>query len=250
MPGSEEEHRGWSYLIIGFLILVMWHLFAVLLNSIALPTPVAVFYAFISGIKDDLLAHLLISAIRVGCGILFALALALPLGMVSYKNRADKIVAPFIYLLYPFPHIVLLPLVILLFGIGDLSKIILIAIIVFFQILVTTRDAARNVSMNYIYSLLSLGASEKDIYKHVILPASLPKILTAMRISIGTAIAVLFFVESFATTKGLGYLIMDAWSRMAYPDLYAAIVTMALLGFCLYVMLEEVEHKVCAWVYV
>ncbi|MCW3132793.1 MAG: ABC transporter permease [Methanophagales archaeon] len=250
MQSGEEEHRGWSYLIIGLLLVAIWHLFAVLLNSIALPTPLAVFCAFISGIKDELLAHLLISAIRVGCGILLALSLAVPLGLVSYKNRADKIVAPLIYLLYPIPHIVLLPLVILLFGIGNFSKIILIAIIVFFQILVTTRDAARNLSMNYIYSLLSLGASEKDIYKHVILPASLPKILTAMRISIGTAIAVLFFVESFATTKGLGYLIMDAWSRMDYPDLYAAIVTMALLGFCLYMMLEKVEHKVCAWVYV
>jgi ABC-type nitrate/sulfonate/bicarbonate transport system permease component len=250
MQGSEKEHRRWSYLITGLLLLAIWHLFAVLLNSMALPTPIAVFYAFISGIKNDLLTHLFISTIRVGYGIALALSLAVPLGLVSYKNRTDKFVAPLIYLLYPFPHIVLLPLIILLFGIGNLSKIILITIIVFFQILVTTRDAARNLSTNYIYSLLSLGASEKDVYKHVLFPACLPKILTAMRISIGTAIAVLFFVESFATTKGLGYLIMDAWSRMAYPDLYAAIVTMALLGFCLYLVLEKVEHKVCAWVYV
>lgn len=69
-------------------------------------------------------------------------------------------------------------------------------------------------------------------------------------ISIGTAIAVLFFVESFATSKSLGYLIMDSWSRMDYPDLYAAIVAMALLGLCLYLVLEWVERTVCAWVYV
>ncbi len=95
-----------------------------------------------------------------------------------------------------------------------------------------------------------MGATEKDVYKHVVFPACLPKILTALRISIGTAIAVLFFVESFATSKGLGYLIMDSWSRMDYPDLYAAIVAMALLGLCLYIMLEWVERTVCAWVYV
>ena len=88
-----------------------------------------------------------------------------------------------------------------------------------------------------------------DIYRHVILPACLPAILTAMRISVGTAIAVLFFVESFATQQGLGYLIMYSWSMMDYPALYASIVAMALLGFSLYMILECVERKLCAWVY-
>ena len=250
MPRSEGKHRIWCYVTAGFLLLALWYVISILLDSIALPTPSAVFCAFITGLRQDLLSNLLVSAARVGYGIALALSLAVPLGLISYRNRADKNITPFIYLLYPIPHIVLLPLIILLFGIGDLSKVILVAIIVFFQILVTTRDAARNISTNYIYSLLSLGATEKDVYKHVVFPACLPKILTALRISIGTAIAVLFFVESFATSKGLGYLIMDSWSRMDYPDLYAAIVAMALLGLCLYLMLEWVERTVCAWVYV
>ncbi|MCD6203278.1 MAG: ABC transporter permease subunit, partial [Methanophagales archaeon] len=191
----------------------------------------------------------LISALRVIYGIALAGSLAVPLGLSTYNNRFDRIIAPIVYLLYPIPHIVLLPLIILLFGIGDLSKIILIAIIVFFQILVTTRDEARNISSNYIFSMLSLGATPMDIYRHVILPACLPAILTAMRISVGTAIAVLFFVESFATQRGLGYLIMYSWSMMDYPALYASIVAMALLGFSLYIILECVERKLCAWVY-
>ena len=250
MQGSKEELRWWSYLITGLVIVVIWQIAAVLLNSIALPTPLEVFSALVSGLKDDLLSNLLISTFRVVYGIALALSLAVPIGLLSHEERVDTFVAPFIYLLYPIPHIVLLPLIILLFGIGDLSKIILIALIVFFQILVTTRDASRNISKNYIYSMRSLGAQGKDIYKHVILPASLPKILTALRISVGTAIAVLFFVESFATTKGLGYLIMDSWSRADYPDLYAAIVTMALLGFGLYIVIERVEKRLCGWVYI
>lgn len=249
MPRSEEEHRRWSYVIAGLLLLVLWYALSVSLHSAELPTPLTVCYAFIAGIRTDLLSHALVSAARVGYGIALALSLAVPLGLMSYKSRTDKFIIPIIYLLYPIPHIVLLPLIILLFGIGDLSKVILIAIIVFFQIIVTTRDAARNIRANYIYSLLSLGAREKDIYKHVVFPACLPKILTALRISIGTAIAVLFFVESFATSKGLGYVIMDSWGRMDYPALYAAIVSMALLGFCLYLVLEGVEKRVCAWVY-
>jgi len=250
MQGSKAELRWWSYLITAVAIFGLWHLVAVILDSIALPTPLIVFSAFISGLKEDLITHSLISTLRIVYGIALAFSLAVPIGLMSHEPRVDKFVAPFIYLLYPIPHIVLLPVIILLFGIGDLSKIIIIAMIVFFQILVTTRDASRNVSGNYIYPMLSLGASRKEIYKHVILPACVPKILTAMRISVGTSIAVLFFVESFATTRGLGYLIMDAWSRANYPDLYAAIVTMALLGFSIYVVLDQVEKRVCRWVYV
>lgn len=250
MQGSKAELRWWSYLITAVAIFGLWHLAAVILNSIALPTPLIVFSAFISGLKEYLIMHLLISTLRIVYGIALAFSLAVPIGLVSHETRVDKFVAPFIYLLYPIPHIVLLPVIILLFGIGDLSKIIMIAMIVFFQILVTTRDAARNVSGNYIYPMLSLGASRKEIYKHVILPACLPKILTALRISVGTSIAVLFFVESFATYRGLGYLIMDAWSRANYPDLYAAIVTMALLGFSIYIVLDQVEKKICRWIYV
>jgi ABC-type nitrate/sulfonate/bicarbonate transport system permease component len=250
MQGSKAELRWWSYLITALAIYGLWHVVSVILDSIALPTPLTVLFAFIAGLKADLILHSLISTLRIGYGIALAFSLAVPIGLVSHERRVDKFVAPLIYMLYPIPHIVLLPVIILLFGIGDLSKIIMIALIVFFQILVTTRDASRNISGNYIYPMLSLGASKKEIYKHVILPASFPKILTAMRISVGTAIAVLFFVESFATTRGLGYLIMDAWSRADYPDLYAAIVTMGILGFGVYILIDRVEKKVCRWVYV
>ncbi len=250
MQGSKAELRWWSYLITALAIYGVWHVVALILNSIALPTPLTVFFAFIAGLKADLILHSLISTLRIVYGIALAFSLAVPIGLVSHERQVDKFVAPLIYMLYPIPHIVLLPVIILLFGIGDLSKIIMIALIVFFQILVTTRDASRNISGNYIYPMLSLGASKKEIYKHVILPASFPKILTAMRISVGTAIAVLFFVESFATTRGLGYLIMDAWSRADYPDLYAAIVTMGILGFGVYILIDRVEKKVCRWVYV
>jgi ABC-type nitrate/sulfonate/bicarbonate transport system permease component len=250
MQRSTTEPRWWSYLITALAIYGIWHVLSVLLDSIALPTPWTVLFALLAGLQDDLLTHLLISTVRIVCGITLAFSIAVPVGLVSYEKSVDKLVAPLIYMLYPIPHIVLLPVIILLFGIGDLSKIIMIELIVFFQILVTTRDASRSISRNYLYPMLSLGASKRAIYKHVIVPVCIPKILTAMRISVGTSIAVLFFVESFATTRGLGYLIMDAWSRANYPDLYAAIVTMALLGFTIYVVLDRVERQVCRWVYV
>ncbi|MDI9645199.1 MAG: ABC transporter permease subunit [Archaeoglobales archaeon] len=218
-----------------------------LLANPGVPTPERVLIALISDAKL-LLFNAIFSLSRVLYSISLAVSLAFPVGILSREKLFDRIVSPFIYLLYPIPHIVLLPVYILLFGIGDLSRIALIATILFFQMVVTIRDATKNISEYYIYSALSLGASKFDIYRYIIIPAILPQVLTALRISIGTAIAVLFFAESFATRNGLGYLIIDAWSRADYEMLYAGIVSMALLGLLLYILLDLIEKKVKKWV--
>ncbi len=231
------------------ILLAIWQGAAFLLDSIALPEPWVVARDMVAAFRDgNLFDDLAISSIRALLGLALALAAAVPLGLViGAEEPVRKRLSPFIYLLYPIPHVVLLPLIIILFGIGNFSKIFLIALIVFFQILVTTRDAAKGINRNYYYSMLTLGASRLQIYRHVILPASLPKILTALRISIGTSVAILFFVESFATTKGLGYRIMDSWGRADYVALYTGICCMALLGFSLYIVLDRLEQRICRW---
>lgn len=236
-------------LVAALILLGIWEVAALLLDSMALPEPGVVLLDFFNKIRNgSLLDDLAISCIRALLGILLALVTAVPLGLaVGTEDSLRKRISPFIYLLYPVPHVVLLPLIIILFGIGNFSKIFLIALIVFFQILVTTRDAAKNIHKNYFYSMQTLGASRLQIYRHVIFPATLPKILTAMRISIGTAVAILFFVESFATTKGLGYIIMDSWGRADYVALYTGISCMAILGFSLYLLLDRIERRICRW---
>ncbi len=231
------------------ILLTVWELTALSLDTMALPQPWEVFFDMFHKFRDgSILDDMLISTVRALLGVLLALTTAVPLGLIIGAEPAwRKRVSPFIYLLYPVPHVVLLPLVIILFGIGDFSKIFLIGLIIFFQILVTTRDAAKNIHLNYYYSMQALGASKLQIYRHVIMPATLPKILTAMRISIGTAVAILFFVESFATTKGLGYIIMDSWGRADYISLYTGISCMGLLGFTLYLVLDRIENRVCRW---
>ncbi len=236
-------------IVAGLILLGLWEIAALVLNSMALPQPWIVLIDVFQKVADgSLIDDLLISSVRALLGIFLALITAVPLGLlIGAEEPLRKRLSPFIYLLYPVPHVVLLPLIIILFGIGNFSKIFLIALIVFFQILVTTRDAAKNIHQNYYYSMQTLGASRLQVYFHVILPASLPKILTAMRISIGTAVAILFFVESFATTRGLGYIIMDSWGRADYTALYTGIFCMALLGFSLYLILDRLERRLCRW---
>ena len=233
----------------GLILLAVWQVCALLLNSMALPQPWMVIVDLGAKLADgSLVDDLAVSSMRALAGIALALATAVPLGLiVGAEEHIGARVSPFIYLLYPIPHVVLLPLIIILFGIGNFSKIFLIALIVFFQILVTTRDGARSIHRNYFHSMKTLGASRLQIYRHLILPATLPKILTAMRISVGTSVAILFFVESFATTTGLGYIIMDSWGRADYISLYTGISSMALLGFTLYLVLDRIEQHVCRW---
>ncbi|OAT80301.1 ABC transporter permease [Desulfotomaculum copahuensis] len=229
-------------------LFLAWHLLSLALNSPALPTPAGAFAAFFNQLPDGLGHDFLISTWRVVASIIISLFLGVPTGLwLGTDERFDRFFAPLIYLTYPIPKIVFLPLVMVLLGLGDVSKIFLITLVVFFQILMTTRDAARHVNKAMVLSVSSLGAGRLDIYRHVIWPAVLPEVLTALRIGSGTAIAVLFFSESIASREGLGYYLMDAWSRYAYAEMFAGIIAMGALGYLLYLCLDWLEKAACPW---
>ena len=248
MSVKENAKKAGSYLVATLVLLLLWHGVSSLLADPALPGPAQALRAFEREIGNGMLRHLLVSTYRVVASILLATLLAVPLGlMLGKEDHIDRYLAPLIYLVYPVPKIIFLPVVLSLFGLGNGAKIFLIAIVVFFQVLVTTRDAAKSVGRPLLYSVISLGASRKDIYRHVILPACLPEIFTALRIGLGTAIAVLFITETFATREGIGFSLMDTWSRLAFDRMYAGVIAMGLLGLVLYILLDWFEQKICRW---
>ena len=237
-----------GYLGATALLLVGWQLLALVVDSAALPGPVEALGTFATNFVTDLVPEMLVSAWRVVVSMALGTALAVPLGLVIGRSpRLDTVAAPLVFLTYPVPKIVFLPVLLVLFGIGSLPKIALITLIVFFQILVTARDAARAIPSGSVLSVRSLGADRAQVFRHVVVPAALPDVFTALRISTGTAIAVLFFSESIAGTDGIGYYIIDAWSRIAYRDMFAGIIAMALVGVVLYEALELAEARVCRW---
>lgn len=231
-------------------LVVVWEGAALAVNLDVLPTPLAVLQALVEQAPRQLGRHFLVSGARVVASILAAMVLAVPAGLALGQSAAlDRLLAPFIYILYPIPKIVFLPIILLFLGIGNTSKVFIIAIILFFQILVVVRDEASGLRQELIYSVRSLGAGRLALFRFVYLPATLPAVLTAIRVSIGTAIAVLFFAESFATTSGLGYyIIVESWGRLAYPEMYAGVVAMSLLGVLLYVVVDRLERQLCPWV--
>ena len=236
-------------LIAALTLLLVWQVLAMVASLPILPAPVKVFGVFFQEMRKGLSNHFVFSLWRVFAGMALSVLVAAPVGLVIGGSESlNRIFSPFIYLLYPIPKVVFVPVVILFLGIGDTAKIAIMFLILFFQIVVLVRDQAAGLAPQLIQSLHSLGAGRRALFRFVYLPASLPAILTALRQSIGTAVAVLYITELSATKYGLGYYIYYNGSTLLdYPAMYAGVMAMSLLGLGMYFTVDWLERKWCRW---
>jgi len=227
----------------------VWELLSRALNLPILPPPSVVIVVMLRELGGSLGLDALASLWRVLASITLAIGTAVPAGLLlGGSARLNRIFEPIIYLLFPIPKVVFVPVILLFLGVGDLAKITVITLILFFQILVLVRDQAAGLRPELIYSVQSLGAGRRALLRFVYLPASLPAILTALRQSIGTAVAVLYITELFATQRGLGYYIyLQGSTLFDYPRMYAGVVVMSLLGLSLYFGVDALEGRLCPW---
>jgi NitT/TauT family transport system permease protein len=233
-------------------LVIVWQFSATLLARPILPAPWEVFLVFFKELNNGLIIHFFYSLWRVVAGMFISVLVAAPIGLaIGGSKTLDNFFSPIIYLLYPIPKVVFVPVVLLFLGIGDLAKITLIFLILFFQIVVLVRDQAAGLPPQLIQSLQSLGAGRRALFRFIYLPASLPAILTALRQSIGTAVAVLYITELFATRYGLGYYIYYNGSTLFnYPAMYAGVIAMSLLGLGMYFAVDWAERRLCKWKFV
>ena len=232
-------------------ILAVWKVLSLRVNAAMLPPPEDAASAFLQALGTLVFwQHFCASALRSLAAMTVAFGLGFPLGvLIGGSCRVEAMLSPFVFLTYPIPKIVLLPLLFLLLGLGDAAKVAMISLILGYQVLVAARDGVRNVHPKHLDSIRSLGAGSWRIASEVLIPASLPYGFTALRLNSGVSVAVLFFVESFATQRGLGYLIMDSWGRMDYEAMFTGIFGMSLLGVLLYEAANGLERRACAWKY-
>ncbi len=230
-------------------LLVLWQVMAWILKRPILPSPIEVILVFIEELQKDLISHFLASLWRVLVSTALAILIAAPLGLIlGQSKRLNRVFSPAIYLVYPIPKVVLVPIILLFLGVGDLPKIAIIFMILFFQILVLVRDQAAGLRPELILSVRSVGAGRRALFRFVYLPASLPAVLTALRQSIGTAVAVLYIAELFATQQGLGYYIyLNGSTLFNYPAMYAGVMAMSILGLGLYFSVDWLERRLCNW---
>ena len=231
-----------------FLCLVLWAVTAQILQMPVIPSPEQVLLRLMQKFPDTIAVHAGYSLLRIVLGLVVAVAVGYPVGvLMGYFPRVNRLLAPILYLTYPVPKIALLPVVMLLFGVGETSKMLLVFLIIVFQVVVAVRDAVAAIPPETYAPLRVLGATFAQIVRHIIVPASLPKFITAVRVAMATAISVLFFTETFGTQYGIGYYIMDAWLRVSYLDMYAGITVLSTMGLVLFILLDWTERRLCAW---
>ncbi|UCE01131.1 MAG: ABC transporter permease [Chloroflexota bacterium] len=244
------QKRHLLFAILG--LLVGWQILAWLVNRPILPSPIQVSQVLIEELQTGLVNHFLASLWRVLASTILAILIAAPLGLILGQSKTlNRIFSPVIYLVYPIPKVVFVPIILLILGVSDLPKIVIIFLILFFQILVLVRDQAAGLRPELIQSVRSIGAGRRALFRFVYLPASLPAVLTALRQSIGTAVAVLYIAELFATQQGLGYYIyLNGSTLFNYPAMYAGVIAMSILGLGLYFSVDWLEKRFCRWQFI
>lgn len=233
----------------GFIIVnILWYIIAKVVMLPIIQNPLMVYSNIFTSFYSTMFIHIVYSLFRVISGVCVALIIGMTVGLIMARYKSiEKILSPIVYFTYPVPKIALLPVVMLLLGLGELSKITMIFLIVVFQIIISTRDAVKSIPNETYNGLISLGASRFQIFNNIIMPNIASEILTTIRISLGTAISVLFFTETYGTEYGMGYYIMDAWMRVNYLDMYSGIVILSILGLLLFAAVDTAENLICKW---
>ena len=238
--------------ILGFLFLGgCWHAGALALGPDLLPDPVATIRLFAESLgTPEFWGHILVSLWRLTLGLVAAVAVAFPLGLLlGHCRAADLAGSPLLFITYPLPKIVLLPVFFTLVGLGDASRVLLIALTTGYQVLVIIRAGALSIDPSWAKAFRSMGGTTAEAVRHLYVPAALPALFTSLKVASGTAVAVLFLAESFATTSGLGYLIMDAWGMGDVLSMFNAILGMSLLGLVIYGVIGLLERVCCPWLF-
>ncbi len=191
-----------------------------------------------------MLYHMGASLLRVlaAQGISFLVGSILGLLCGSFRIF-DKVFKPILYVLYPIPKIAFLPFLMVLLGLGNASKILLICIIIVFQFILSVRQAVLDIPPNLLLSIKSLALSKKAYIWHFLIPAVLPAVFTSFRMNFGISFSVLFFAESFATKHGIGYYIMNNWVMANYPAMISGIAALSICGVVMFIIVDLVEKK-------
>jgi NitT/TauT family transport system permease protein len=233
----------------GFIMInILWYILALIVDTRVLPNPIKVYMNLNTLYDIRLHIHILASLYRVVLGVGISLLLGVSIGLImAYSKAWNKVLNPLVYFTYPVPKTALLPVAMLLFGLGDTSKVIIIVLILVFQVIIAVRDSVLNISQETYNPIRSLGASKSQIFRYITFPAIMPAMLTNLRLSIGTALSILFFAEAYGTQLGIGYYILDAWTRIDYIGMYAGIISISLFGFILFALIDMLEESICKW---
>lgn len=198
--------------------------------------------------QQPLSTHVLASLQRTLTGLGAGLAVGIPLGLwMGMSRTVFAILAPVFSFLRPIPPIAFIPLMILYFGIGEFSKVVLIFIAALSYVLLHAVAGVRSVPQDLVSAGRNLGLSRAKLFRHVVFPAALPHIMTGVKTATAISWAIVVAAELIAAQAGLGFMVMDATTFFRVPDVYIGILIIGLIGVTLEFVTRAIERSLLHW---
>jgi taurine transport system permease protein len=223
------------------------------LPPVLLPTPEAVLRKigrlYTEGFDDaTLVQHLTASLSRIALAFVLALVTGIPAGIAIATNQiARGVLDPVIEFYRPVPPLAYLPLMVIWFGIGELSKVLLIYLTIFAPLTIATASGASRVAKSRLLAAAALGATRFKLLVHVVLPSALPEILTGVRIALGAGWSTLVAAELIAATRGLGFMVYSASRFLVTDVVIAGILLIGAIALVLELGLRWLQRKLTPW---
>jgi NitT/TauT family transport system permease protein len=218
-------------------------------NPLFTSSPSRIVVAAIEMFGDEsFYGHLEVSAEEFFSGFALAIVIGVPLGLLmGWYSRVNAVLEPFVSALYATPRIALLPLLIIWFGIGIASKVAIVFLGAIFPILVNTTTGVRTIEADFVKVARSFGATDRQMFLTVVLPSSVPMLLTGLRLGLGHALVGIVVGEMYGGTQGIGYLIAVAGARFQTDRVMVGIILIAGLGVALTELLRAIERRFERW---
>jgi NitT/TauT family transport system permease protein len=221
--------------VVGFASLfLLWHLASLyLVSSVLFPPPAVVFRKGVALVRNGVLfEHLWASTQRIMAGFLAGSLLGIPIGLAMGSFRpVRKVLEPYTEFLRFIPSVAMITVAVIWFGIGEASKIFLIIYTTIFIVIINTAAGVSAIAPNKIRAAEALGATRAQIFLHVALPATVPFILTGMRLAMANSFTTIVAAELIAANDGLGKMLWDGRLFMLVDEIFVSLVTLGLLGF-------------------
>jgi taurine transport system permease protein len=224
-----------------------------LLKPLFLPKPESIWFAFLQAVHGDLdnhtlLGHFLWSLGRVALAFVLAVAIGIPIGIGMGVSRiARGVFDPPIEFYRPLPPLAYLPLMVIWFGIGELSKVLLLFLAVLAPVALSARAGVKSAAPEQIQAALSMGASRSQLVRHVILPAALPEILVGLRIGMGVGWTTLVAAEMVAADAGLGKMVYNASNFLRTDVVVLGIITIGVIAYAFEMLMRVIERRAVPW---
>lgn len=238
------------FLVIAALIL-LWEFLALseVISTLFFPAPSAILVnlwgMLLDGsLNENLSATLSRLAFAFVMGVVPGISLGLAMG---WSPRLGKIVDPIIAALHPIPKIAIFPLIMMIFGIGELSKVVAVALTIFFPTLINSMAGVRQINPVYFEIAQNYGAGRRKTFQRVVWPGSLPMVLAGIRIAFAVALVVTIAVELLSAGEGLGVIIWFSWQTLRTADLYSTLLVIALIGIFANFLLMRIGKILVPW---